>query len=174
MTFNLSKSIEILRQTPETLMTMLSSLSDDWLHNNEGEATWSPHAIVGHLIHGEQTDWIVRAKIILSEGNDKTFEPFDRFAQERDSKGKTIHDLLEKFKALRSQNLNELEKLQIMEGDFSKKGVHPDLGEVTLQQLLATWTVHDLGHIAQIARVMAKQYSDEVGPWSAYLGILKK
>ena len=174
MKFSIEKSIEILRQTPETLTTMLSDLSQDWLHNNEGKHTWSPYDIVGHLIHGEKTDWIVRAKIILSDKEDKTFVPFDRFAQANDSKGKTIHDLLEEFKTLRAQNLDELAKLQISENDLSKKGMHPELGEATLQQLLATWTVHDLGHIAQIARVMAKQYSNEVGPWSAYLGILKK
>ncbi|MEM6686080.1 MAG: DinB family protein [Bacteroidota bacterium] len=174
MKFSIEKSVEILQQTPETLKTMLSNVSQDWLYNNEGENTWSPYDIVGHLIHGEKTDWMVRAKIILSEEKDKTFVPFDRFAQANDSKGKTIHDLLNEFKTLRTQNLNELATLQISENDLSKKGMHPALGEVNLQQLLATWTVHDLGHIAQIARVMATQYRNEVGPWKAYLGILKK
>lgn len=174
MTFNLSKSIEILSKTPETLNSLLNGLSDEWLHNNEGDNTWSPYDVIGHLVHGEKTDWIVRAKIILSSERNKTFEPFDRFAQENDSKGKSIHELLEEFSKLRSQNLQELKTLQISESDFTKKGMHPELGEVNLQQLLATWTVHDLGHIAQIARVMSKQYAKEVGPWNAYLGILKK
>ena len=153
---------------------MLNGLSDEWLYSNEGEHTWSPYDIIGHLVHGEKTDWIVRAKIILSDNEDKIFVPFDRFAQENDSKGKTIQELLEEFETLRNQNLQELETLNITESDFIKKGMHPELGEVSLKQLLATWTVHDLGHIAQIARVMAKQYSTEVGPWNAYLGILKR
>jgi len=174
MTFNISKSIEILRQTPTTLASMLSGLSDEWLHNNEGEHTWSPYDIIGHLVHGEKTDWIVRTKIILSSTENKTFEPFDRFAQEQDSKGKTIQDLLAEFKTLRAKNLDELTTLQISENDFIKQGMHPELGEVNLKQLLASWVVHDLGHIAQISRVMAKQYANEVGPWKAYLGILKK
>lgn len=174
MIFELSKSIEILRQTPETLTTMLSGLSDEWLHNNEGEHTWSPYDIIGHLVHGEKTDWMVRTKIILSSESNKTFKPFDRFAQEHDSEGKTIHDVLEEFKKLRTENLKELETLQLTANDFIKKGMHPELGEVNLKQLLATWTVHDLGHIAQVSRVMAAQYATEVGPWNAYLGILKK
>lgn len=174
MIFSIKKSIEILSKTPETLTTMLDGLSDEWLLSNEGEHTWSPYDIIGHLVHGEKTDWIVRTKVILSSEEHKTFEPFDRFAQENDSKGKSIQELLDEFSKLRSQNLNELKTLQISESDFIKKGMHPELGEVSLQQLLATWTVHDLGHIAQIARVMAKQYSTEVGPWNAYLGILKK
>lgn len=174
MTFDIAKSIEILSQTPVTLASMLSGLSEEWLHNNEGEHTWSPYDIVGHLVHGEKTDWIVRAKIILSSAEDKTFEPFDRFAQEHDSKGKTIQQLLAEFRFLRAKNLEELKTLYITENDFTKKGMHPELGGVNLKQLIATWTVHDLGHIAQIARVMAKQYSLEVGPWSAYLGILNR
>ncbi len=174
MTFNLQKSIEILSKTPETLSTLLHDLSDEWLLNNEGENTWSPFDIVGHLIHGEKTDWIVRAKIILSNKENKTFESFDRFAQEQESKGKTIQELLAEFSKLRTQNIETLVKLQISENDLLKKGMHPELGEVNLKQLLSTWTVHDLGHIAQISRVMAKQYTDEVGPWNAYLGILKK
>jgi hypothetical protein len=174
MTFNLSKSIEVLSKTPATLNTMLHGLSDEWLYNNEGENTWSPYDIIGHLVHGEKTDWVVRAKIILSSAANKTFESFDRFAQINDSKGKSIQELLEEFSRLRSQNLQELETLHITESDFIKKGIHPELGEVSLQHLLATWTVHDLGHIAQIARVMAKQYATEVGPWQSYLGILKK
>ncbi|WP_298418592.1 DinB family protein [uncultured Kordia sp.] len=174
MTFNLQKSIEILQKTPETLRTLLHDLSDDWLFHNEGKNTWSPYDIIGHLIHGEKTDWIVRAKIILSDKEDKTFESFDRFAQEQASNGKSIQELLVEFTKFRQYNLEILAQLKITENDLLKKGIHPELGEVNLQQLLATWTVHDLGHIAQIARVMAKQYTTEVGPWKAYLGILKK
>lgn len=174
MTFNLQKSIEILSKTPKTLSTLLHDLSDEWLLANEGENTWSPYDIVGHLIHGEKTDWIVRAKIILSDTKNKTFESFDRFAQKQESNQKTIHELLAAFSKLRTQNLETLAQLQITENDLLKKGMHPELGEVNLKQLLSTWTAHDLGHIAQIARVMAKQYSNEVGPWKAYLGILKK
>jgi len=174
MTFELSKSLEILNKTPETLETLLSGLSDDWIYNNEGENTWSPHDVIGHLVHGEKTDWIVRSKIILSSSENKTFKPFDRFAQERDSKGKTIQQLLTEFRILRAENLEELKALRITENDLMKKGIHPEIGASNLKQLLATWVVHDLGHIAQIARVMAKQYKDEVGPWEAYLGILKK
>jgi hypothetical protein len=174
MTFELSKSIEILQQTPHTLATMLSGLSDDWLQHNEGQDTWSPYDIVRHLVHGEKTDWMVRIKIILSTKEDKTFEPFDRFAQQNDSNGKTIQDVLEEFKKLRSQNLQELKKLHITAADFTKEGIHPAFGTVNLQQLLAAWVVHDLGHIAQITRVMAKQYTKEVGPWRAYMGVLDR
>ncbi|WP_430410086.1 DinB family protein [Kordia sp.] len=173
MKFNLKKSIAVLSNTPKTLHTLLNSLSDDWLLTNEGENTWSPYDIIGHLIHGEKTDWIVRTKIILSDDESKIFESFDRFAQEQENNGKTVQELLAEFTQLRKQNLEILAQLQITENDFLKTGIHPELGEINLKQLLATWTVHDLGHIAQIARVMAKQYATEVGPWNAYLGILK-
>lgn len=174
MEFSLNKSVEILKTTPNILTTYLGSLSDEWLHNNEGENTWSPYDVVQHLIVGEKTDWLVRIKIILSAAEDRTFEPFDRFAHLEDGSAKSITELLKEFQTLRENNLRELKSFNLTENDFSKTGIHPELGTVTLKQLLATWAVHDLGHIAQIARVMTKQYKTEVGPWTEYLGILKK
>lgn len=173
MTFDIRKSIEILSRTPVVLETLLNGLSEDWLHNNEGENSWSPYDIVGHLIHGEKTDWIERAKIILSDASDKTFVPFDRFAQ-FDQQKKTIQQLLQEFATLRAKNLETLKSLSIDNRSLTMKGMHPELGEVDLQELLSTWTVHDLGHISQITRVMAKQYTSQVGPWIEYLGILHK
>lgn len=173
MTFNIDKAIEILERTPATLEHLLTGISDEWLMNNEGENTWSPFEVVGHLIHGEKTDWIPRARIILSDRSDKTFIPFDRFAQERDSQNKTITDLLEEFKKLRTENIKALKSFHINETTLQSKGIHPELGEANLQELLSTWVVHDLGHISQITRVMAKQYKSEVGVWKEYLGILK-
>lgn len=152
---------------------MLEGLPEEWLNNNEGEDTWSPYDVVGHLVHGERTDWVGRMNIILSDAEDKTFKPFDRFAQFEDSKGKTITMLLNEFAELREQNLNTLQKKGITEEDFGRTGIHPAFGEVKLSQLLSTWVVHDLSHIAQISRVMAKQYKEAVGPWQEYLSILK-
>ena len=173
MTFEIQESIAILQRTPTVLRALLSDLSDNWIKNNEGDNTWSVYDVLGHLIHGEKTDWITRAKIILSTSENKTFEPFDRFAQMNMGQGKTIDELLKEFSELRTQSLEELKGLQIDELDLVKTGTHPALGIVNLKQLLSTWTVHDLGHIAQISRVMAKQYKTEVGPWEEYLGILK-
>ena len=174
MTYEIEKAIEILERTPSVIEALLIGVSKEWLMNNEGENTWSPFDIVGHLIHGEKTDWIPRAKIILSNSENKTFEPFDRFAQENESQGKTIEDLIEEFKVRRKENIIELKSLQINKSKLEEKGMHPELGEVNLKELLSTWVVHDLGHISQISRVMAKQYKGEVGAWKAYLGILKK
>ncbi len=173
MNFNLEKSIQILERTPDVLHTMLLNLSDDWTNRNEGEGTWSVYDIIGHLIHGEKTDWMPRAEIILSEKADKNFQPFDRFAQFEESKEQSLTQLLEKFKTLRKGNIDRLRSKNITERKLESKGVHPAFGEVTLSQLLSTWVVHDLNHIAQISRVMAKQYKAEVGPWVEYLGILK-
>ena len=172
MEFELKRTIEILESTPKTLKAQLEHLSDDWVQQNEGEGTWSVFDVVGHLVHGETTDWIARTKIILSASGDKTFEPFDRFAQERDSVGKSLNDLLGEFETLRNRNIETLKGLVKEQTDFNQKGIHPALGEVTLAQLLSTWTVHDLGHIAQINRIMAKQYQAEVGPWKEYLRII--
>lgn len=173
MHFNLAKSIEILERTPIVLEQMLSGLHTDWVMNNEGPDTWSPYDVLGHLIHGEKTDWIPRVKIILSDSNDKNFIPFDRFAQLTESKSKTITELLDEFKKLRNENLNYLRSLHLNEVELNKTGIHPAFGEISLQQLLATWAVHDLNHIAQIARVMAKQYEEAVGPWVKYLRVLQ-
>lgn len=173
MNFTLTKSLEILERTPDVLNSLLQNLSYDWTSNNEGGETWSAYDIVGHLIHGEKTDWIPRAEIILSGKPDKSFERFDRFAQFKESKGKSLTVLLDEFKRLRKKNLAYLRSKKLTDKNLEEKGVHPDFGEVTLSQLLSTWVVHDLNHIAQIARVMAKQYKEEVGPWIKYLGILK-
>lgn len=172
MEFQLELAQEVLRSTPSTLKSLLNNLSEPWLTHNEGPETWSPFDIVGHLIHGEETDWIPRAKIILQHGEERPFEPFDRFAMFEKSKGKTIVQLLDTFEQLRLINLEELGRMQLTPEKLEKRGRHPELGPVTLKQLLATWVAHDLGHIAQAVRVMAKQYRTEVGPWQEYLPVL--
>ncbi|MTE26149.1 DinB family protein [Winogradskyella ouciana] len=172
MKYSIEKALEILEQTPKTLKSYLGNLSDDWLFANEGNDTWSPYDVVGHLIHGEKTDWIPRLKIILSNSENKTFESFDRFAQFENSKGKTITQLLNEFENLRQDNLKVLKQLNLSSEQLKLKSMHPELGEVSISELLACWVTHDLGHIAQISRVMAKQYKNEVGPWVAYIPIL--
>ena len=173
MQFDLHKTIEILQQTPVVLQTLLSGIADEWTMNNEGPETWSAYDIVGHLIHGEKTDWIPRMNIILSDKPDKHFTPYDRFAQFIESKGKSLQQLLDEFSLLRNQNIERLIAANLSGDDLLKTGIHPAFGDVTLTQLLATWTAHDLNHIAQIARVMAKQYKAATGPWVAYLKILQ-
>ncbi|MDJ0645375.1 MAG: DinB family protein [Flavobacteriaceae bacterium] len=172
MEFELGKAIKILERTPTVLQTFLSDLPVEWTHSNEGKDTWSAFDIVGHLIHGEITDWIPRLKIILEYQDQKSFESFDRFAQFRNSEGKSLQDLLDEFSVLRIQNLTELKLLNLTDREMNLSGMHPELGSVTLKQLLATWVAHDLGHIAQISRVMAKQFQSEVGPWQKYISIL--
>ncbi|MEO6730954.1 MAG: DinB family protein [Ferruginibacter sp.] len=173
MNFTIERSIEILDRTPTVLIAMLQGLPIEWTANNEGGDTWSVFDIVGHFIEGEKTDWIPRMEIILSDNPDKHFEPFDRFAQLEDSKGKSLRQLLDEFKRLRKQNIEQLLSKRVTDINFDQKGIHPAFGEVTLSQLLATWAVHDLNHIAQIARVMAKQYKEAVGPWVPHLRILQ-
>jgi uncharacterized damage-inducible protein DinB len=172
MKFELDEAMATLSRTPAALKVMLSGLPRNWVKNNEGPETWSPYDVIGHLIHGEQVDWIQRAKIILEHGETRPFDPFDRFAQFEESKNKTLEVLLEEFAALRERNLATLREMKLGAGDFEKIGQHPALGKVTLKELLATWVTHDLDHIAQIARTMAKQYATEVGPWQAYISIL--
>ena len=172
MEFNLEESIEILERTPFVLESLLSELSDDWTMQNEGGDTWSPFDVVGHLIHGENTDWLPRTKIILAQGGDKNFVPYDRFAQFENSKGKSLEELLSSFKTLRQNNIAELKRLEINEEKLALVGIHPEFGEVTLKQLLSAWVVHDLGHIVQVSRVMAKLYKKEAGPWVKYLKVL--
>jgi hypothetical protein len=172
--FNLKEAIEILERTPTVLISLLSGLSERWIYNNEGGESWNPFDIIGHLIHGEKKDWILRAKIILEKGEEKPFEPFDRFAQFKDSEGKTLNGLLEEFAKLRNENIDVLKKLNLDENDFNKKGIHPEFGKVTLRQLLSTWVVHDLSHIKQISKVMAKQYKSEIGPWGTYLPVINE
>jgi uncharacterized damage-inducible protein DinB len=172
MEFELERTLEILRQTPGTLRSLLDGLSDAWITANEGPDTWSAFDIVGHLIHGEETDWIPRLRIILEYGEAKTFTPFDRFAQFEESKGKTLAELLDTFEALRQENLRTLDELSLQPQQLDLTATHPEFGRVTLRQLLATWAVHDLGHILQIARVLAKAYAAQVGPWGVYLRVL--
>lgn len=174
MNFTIEKSIEILQRMPEILEAMLKDVSAEWTTNNEGGETWNVFDILGHLVHGEKTDWIRRTEIILSDAPDKTFEPFDRFAQFEESEGKTLPELLDEFKGLRKKNVGFLRSKKLTGKNLAETGVHPVFGEVTLAQLLAAWTVHDLDHIAQISRVMAKQYKEDVGPWAEYLKILNQ
>jgi hypothetical protein len=174
MEYSIDKALEILERTPKILRVYLKNLSDDWILCSEGGETWSAFDVVGHLIHGEKTDWSPRLKLVMSNTDNKTFEPYDRFAQFEESRGKTMKQLLNEFSELRLQNVEFLKSLNISEIDFNKKAVHPSLGKVTLKNLLATWVAHDLGHINQISRVMAKQYINEVGPWIEYLSVLNK
>jgi hypothetical protein len=172
MEYELAHAVDILGRTPATLNSLLRDLPEPWLVQNEGPDTWSPYDVIGHLIHGEETDWIPRAKIILEHGETRAFEPFDRVAMFEVSKGKSITELLDTFARLRAENLRELQAMNLTSELLDKRGRHPELGMVTLRQLLSTWVVHDLGHIRQVVRVMSKQYGDAVGPWKAYLSIL--
>lgn len=174
MNFQLNHARDILRRTPSTLTTLLQDLPDEWLISNEGPDTWSPFDVLGHLIHGEETDWIPRAKMILEHGEQRAFEPFDRFAMFEKSKGKSLRELLATFEQLRDESLRQLEQLNLTPELLARRGKHPELGVVTLAELLATWVVHDLSHIGQIVRVMSKQYGESVGPWRAYLPILSR
>ena len=174
MEFQLQQSIEILERTPKTLRSLLEGISDPWHLNNEGPETFSPFDVVGHLIHGEETDWIPRTKIILEHRESRPFTPFDRFAFYEKSKGKSLTELLATFEKLREQNVEVLKGLNLTAERLDLKGTHPELGQVTLRQLLATWATHDLGHLGQIVRVMAKQYGSEVGPWKEFISILKR
>jgi hypothetical protein len=170
--FAIEDATAILARTPPTLNTLLRGLTAPWTLANEGANTWSPFDVVGHLIHGERTDWIPRVKIILTHGEKRPFEKFDRLAQFTSSTGRTLPDMLDEFARLREDNLSELGSLGLTDGDLARTGRHPELGVVTLRQLLATWVAHDLDHVMQISRVLARQYSDEVGPWRAYLRVI--
>ena len=174
MSFQLPEALAVLQRTPRVLFTMLDGLPDFWVLRNYGPQTFSPFDVVGHLIHGERTDWMVRAKLILEHGPEKPFEPFDRYAMYEASKGKSIAELLATFAALRAENLAALRALNLTAQDLDRRGTHPALGPVTLGQLLATWVAHDLNHIHQIAKCMAFQYRDDVGPWKQYLSILPR
>jgi hypothetical protein len=174
MDFQLPRALEILERTPATFRALLGGLSDDWTAPNEGPETFSAFDNLGHLIHGERTDWIPRARIILAQGANRTFEPYDRFAQYRESAGKRVAELLDEFARLRAENLVTLRGWSLGERELALEGEHPALGRVSLRQLLATWVAHDLGHLAQTSRVMAKQYRDAVGPWRQYLPVLDR
>jgi hypothetical protein len=172
MSFDISQTLDLLGRTPTVLDTFLRGTNATWHASSEGPGTWSALDVVGHLIHGEETDWIPRARIILEHGEDRPFEPFDRFAQHSRFEGWSLEDLLDRFAELRHANLETVRSWNLTEAQLTLPGRHPELGGVTLRQLLATWAVHDLNHIAQISRVMAKAYADEVGAWKAYLSIL--
>jgi hypothetical protein len=174
LSFDLTAGIAVLERTPRTLRAMLAGLPPTWTEATEGPNTWSPYDIVGHLIHGERTDWIPRVRIILAQGAQRRFAPYDRFAQFRESQGKSLADLLDEFARLRADNLITLAGFGLTDAHFALEGEHPDFGPVTLRQVLATWVAHDLGHVAQTARVMAKQYREEVGPWRAYLPVMDR
>jgi len=173
MEFDLDQAHEVLERTPGVLRCMLAGLSDDWLHGNYGQDTFSPFDVLGHLITGERTDWLVRARLILEHGTNRPFSKYDRYAQFEQSRGKSPTNLLDEFDALRRENLASLRELRLSSADLDRRGMHPALGEVTLRQLLATWVAHDLNHLAQIAKAMATQYEAAVGPWREYLGILR-
>lgn len=174
MAFNLDEAIAVLERTPGTFRALLAGVPEPWITCTEGPETFSPFDNLGHLIHGERADWIPRARIILAEGGDRTFEPYDRFAQVRESAGKSLDNLLDEFAALRAANLETLRGWHLSDGQLELQAVHPALGAVTLRQLLSTWVAHDLGHIAQTSRVMAKRYRDAVGPWRAYLPVMDR
>lgn len=172
MELQLEQAVAVLRRTPDVLNAMLRDLPADWTQQNEGGTSWSPFDVLGHLIHGEETDWIPRARTILEAGESRTFDVFDRFAQFEKSQGKTVNELLDEFAHLRAASLTTLADWQLTPEQLQLRGQHPAFGAVTLGQLLATWTVHDLNHLAQINRVMSRQYAAAVGPWQAYLSIL--
>jgi len=172
MDFELAAGVPVLERTPHALRAMLEGLPQAWTDATEGPETWSPYIVLGHLIHGERTDWIPRAQIILAQGVDRRFTPYDRFAQFTESRGKSLSSLLNEFAMLRAENLATLAGWQLTDAQLSLEGEHPEFGPVTLRQLLATWVAHDLGHLVQVTRVMAKQYREAVGPWRAYLSVL--
>jgi len=172
MEFDLNRSIDVLRRSPATLRALLEDLGEPWVRGTEGPATFSPFDVVGHLIDGEETDWIPRARIMLANGPDLRFEPYDRFRHRARNVDRSLASLLAEFAQLRAANLDLLRSWKLTARELDLPGEHPSLGRVTLRQLLAAWVVHDLGHLAQVARVMAKQYRDEVGPWVPFLPVL--
>jgi hypothetical protein len=171
--FNLDDTIALLSNTPAALDALLRNLPERWIHRREGGDSWTAHEVVGHLIHGEQTDWMPRARMILQYGDSRAFDAFDRGGHKQEIEGKSIGQLLDEFAGARSENLTALRSLNLQSADFARRGMHPALGGVTLSQLLATWAAHDLTHLHQISRIMAYQYRDTVGPWSAYLGVMQ-
>jgi DinB superfamily len=171
---NINDVIHILSHTPSVVRDLVANLDEDWLHANEGEGTWTPHEIIAHYIYGEQTDWIPRMQIILGDAEDKTFTPFDRNGHFPIAAGRSIESLLHQFEQLRKENIYILSSMDLTEDDLKKTGIHPAFGPVTLKQLLASWVVHDMTHIYQISRTIAKQYEIEVGPWKEYMGVLNR
>ena len=174
LTFDLNDAIVVLGNTPGTLRALLRGLGEPWTRATEGGDSWSAFDVVGHLIDGEETDWIPRARIILEQGTERRFRPFDRFRHLERNRGRTLASLLDEFESLRGANLRTLGGWKLTNRQLSLEGVHPEFGAVTLEQLLATWVVHDLGHVSQISRVLAKHYTPDVGPWRAYLPVLQR
>ena len=173
MKFDLERSIEVLNATPATVRALLADLSDDWTASKSDRDNWEPYDIVGHYIYAEEADWIPRAKVILAQADDRTFPPFDRHGQFERPEGESLADRLDEFARIRAENIEILRSWELVDEELELKGVHPEFGEVSLSELIATWVVHDLTHIRQTATVMAKRYEDAVGPWKAYLSILK-
>ena len=174
MNFDLNKSIELLNRTPDMYSALFTNSEHRWDKIDEGAGTWNGYNIIGHLIHGEKTDWIPRAEIIMGNDGIKTFEPYDRFAQEKLYSTQTTEELLSEFRILRSKNIEKIKSWNLSKNDLDKKGIHPDLGIVTLRQLISTWTIHDLAHLNQISRVIVKHYSEDVGPWKKYTRLLNQ
>jgi hypothetical protein len=170
---SLDRTLAILSRTPTALDALLRGLPDSWTTQTEGEKTWSPYDVIGHLIHCERADWMPRLKMILQAGESQTFVPLDRWAQMRESEGKSLAQLLDEFARVRAENLREVRAMNLQQTDFARRGKHPALGPVTLSELFATWAVHDLTHLHQISRIMAHQYREAVGPWSKNLGVLQ-
>ncbi|MBV8866708.1 MAG: DinB family protein [Acidobacteriaceae bacterium] len=173
MEHNLQHTVSLLTRFPAALSALLLDLPETWTFRNEGENTWSAFDVVGHLIHAERTDWMPRVRTVLNFGETQAFEPFDRWAQIRESEGKSLRQLLDEFARLRSESLSELRALNLRQQELGLLGRHPALGIVTMSELLATWAAHDLTHLHQISRVMAHQYRELVGPWRGYLGVLQ-
>lgn len=166
------EALEVLERTPSALRGLLAGLSDAWSRCDEGPDTFSPADVLGHLIHGERTDWVPRLRIILQDGEARPFTPFDRFAFREAQAGSSLGQLLDRFEELRRENLEAVRALALDANGLARTGTHPALGRVTLAQLLAAWVVHDLGHLRQVARTMARRYRETVGPWREYLSIL--
>ncbi len=169
----LDDCLPILERTPVTLNAMLRGLPGPWLNATEGPSTWSPFDVLGHLVHGERHDWMVRAKIILQHGPDRPFDPFDREAMLRENSGRTADSLLDDFADARRRNLGDLRAFDLQPADLQREGEHPVLGRVTLHNLLSTWAAHDLAHLLQISRVMAKQLKTDVGPFAQFLSVMR-
>jgi hypothetical protein len=172
MRFKMDEAIEVLSATPSVLRGLLGRVSEPWIRNNYGDKTFSPFDVVGHLIHGERTDWIPRGRIILEHGEAKAFDPFDRYAMYEESKGKSISELLDTFERLREANIEALRGMKLSDARLDGTGTHPRLGRVTMRELLAMWVVHDLSHVHQIAKSMAHQYADQIGPWRPWVTFL--
>lgn len=172
MNFSVNSAVEILSQTPSTISSLLGGLSSEWTRGTDNRDDWSPYDVVGHLIHSDETNWIPRAKVILANGSDRSFVDFDRFGQFEKARGRILSELLLEFSRVRTLSIETLNSWDLTPEKLSLTGIHPEFGEVTLEQLLSTWVVHDLGHIKQMVTYLARRYSEDVGPWKKYLSIL--